>query len=301
MLIDNFGRRVTNLRIVLTRRCNLKCFYCHKEGENSCNNEIPAERVIEIIKAFYDLGIKKLKFTGGEPLLRKDLFDILCNLPKFEEVSMTTNGILLEEVAAELKECGLDRVNVSLDTLDDDKFLMITGQRGLRKVLSGIEEACNVDLTPVKINMVVMKNVNDNEIDNMLTYSNSFNKKEIKAILQLIELLPYGELKKYYLDISEIEKRYESIAYKILIRSMHHRKQYWTSKGIIEFVKPIDNTEFCLNCNRIRLTSDGNIKLCLLSNEIVKLEGLHGRELKDAIKRAVMLRRPKFASLKSFL
>lgn len=301
MLTDGFGRKVTNLRVVLTKRCNLRCFYCHKEGENSYSSEIPAERVIEIVEAFHNLGIKKIKFTGGEPLLRKDLFEILCNLPDFEEVSMTTNGVLLEEAAAELKECGLDRVNVSLDTLNEDKFLRITGQRGLRKVLSGIEEACNVDLTPLKINMVVMKNLNDNEIDEMLAYSNSFNKKEIKTVLQLIELLPYGELKKYYLDISEIEKKYESIATKILIRSMHHRKQYWTAKGIIEFVKPVDNTEFCLHCNRIRLTSDGNIKLCLLSDEIVKLEGLHGRELEDAIKRALTLRRPKFATLRSFL
>ncbi|MEM4566618.1 MAG: radical SAM protein, partial [Archaeoglobaceae archaeon] len=116
MLEDLYGRVVTNLRIAVTQRCNLDCIYCHREGEESSGKEISAERIVEIAKAFHELGVRKLKITGGEPLLRKDICDIISSLPEFDEISMTTNGTLLSKRAIELKESGLDRVNVSLDT-----------------------------------------------------------------------------------------------------------------------------------------------------------------------------------------
>ncbi len=296
MLKDRYGRIITNLRIAITNRCNLRCFYCHREGEKNPEGEISAERIVEIAKAFYELGIKKLKITGGEPLLRKDLFEILQNLPDFKEVSITTNGTLLADKAYELKECGLDRVNVSLDTLNAEKYRFITGGN-IERVLDGIEQACNADLTPMKVNMVVLRGINDSEVDEMLRFVSSFNRRGVKAILQVIELLRTPELERYYYDISKIEKRFAKEAYAVKIRSMHRRRQYWLERGVIEFVKP--DCEFCMNCNRIRVTSDGKIKPCLMSNETIDITGLHGRDLINAIKRAVMLRKPYFCEIQS--
>ncbi len=294
MLRDGYGRVVTNLRIAVTHRCNLRCFYCHEEGEKNPGEEMPAERIVEIAKAFHKLGVKKLKITGGEPLLRKDILDIIQEMPAFDEISMTTNGILLEEYAEELKECGLSRVNVSLDTLNAEKYRFITRVGDVEKVISGISKACEVGLTPVKVNTIVMKGINENEVDELLHFTNSFNDKEVKAILQLIELIPYGNLKKYYYDISLLEDRYSRIATQKRIRAMHRRVQYFTPEGVVEFVKPLDNTEFCMHCNRMRVTSDGKLKPCLLRDYTVNIDGMHGRELEEVIIKTVRERKPFF-------
>ncbi len=294
MLKDEYGRVVTNLRIAVTKKCNLRCFYCHKEGESNPGEEISAERIVEIARAFKELGVRKLKITGGEPLLRKDLPDIILNLPEFEEISMTTNGILLEKYAEELRECGLSRVNVSLDTLDAEKYRWITGGGEVQKVIDGIEKACEVGLTPVKINMLVMKGVNENEVDELLEFTNSFNGGNTKAILQLIELVPFPGFEKYFFDISTIEEKYARMATQRRVRAMHRRTQYFTPKGVIEFVKPMDNTAFCMHCNRMRVTSDGKLKPCLLRNETITIDGKHGEELARAIIETVRKREPYF-------
>ena len=142
--------------------------------------------------------------------------------------------------------------------------------------------------------MIVMKGINEFEVDEMLKFVNSFNKGEVRAILQIIELLKTPNLEKYYYDISKIEKKYSERAYHVKVRAMHKRKQYWLKEGVIEFVKPLDNTEFCMNCNRIRITSDGKLKLCLLRDDVVDLNNLHGEKLIKAIKQAVLLRKPYF-------
>ena len=302
MLKDNFGRVITNLRISITNRCNLNCLYCHREGETNPSKDISADRIIEIAEAFHTLGVKKLKITGGEPLLRRDLFDILVEMPSFQEISMTTNGTFLSEKAYELKECGLDRVNISLDTLDPDKYRYITGGGRIEKVLAGIETAYNAQLTPIKVNTVVMKGINETEIDELLAFTNLFNDKNIQVILQLIELIPITPmLRRYYYDISKLESKYAKIATGVNVRAMHKRRQYITPLGVVEIVKPIDNIEFCLNCNRIRVTSDGKLKLCLLGNKIVDINGLHGTALIDTIKRAVKLREPFFPKMNNFI
>jgi cyclic pyranopterin phosphate synthase len=301
MLTDEYGRVVTNLRIAITNRCNLNCFYCHKEGEKAPKNEVPAERILEIVNAFYELGVRKVKLTGGEPLLRKDIFDIISEMPDFKEVSLTTNGILLEKVAHELKECGLDRVNVSLDTLKPEKYRFITGGGDVKKVIAGIEAACEANLTPVKVNMVLMKGINESEVDELLDFTRKFNYDDVRAILQIIELLKTPEMEKYYYDISGLEEKYAQMSKEIRIRAMHRRKQYWiedVTRGItsvIEFVKPLDNSEFCRNCNRMRVTSDGKLKMCLLRDETIDVSDLHGEELMKAIKYAVSLRKPYFS------
>ncbi len=291
VLVDNYGRVVRNIRISVTNRCNLRCFYCHREGVKGSEKEISGERIAEIAWAFYKCGVRKVKLTGGEPLLRKDIPEIIQNLPPFREVSMTTNGILLADKAYELKECGLDRVNVSLDTLDAEKYRKITGG-DVSKVTDGIHAACDAGLTPIKVNMILMKGINEDEIREVLDFTNSFNKGGVRAILQLIELLPLHGLEKYYIDISKFEKEFSLMAFKVKLRSMHRRKQYWTPIGVVEFVKPVHNPEFCMNCDRIRVTSDGKIKLCLLRDDVVCIDGKHGAELIDAIKHAVKLREP---------
>ncbi|RLI79032.1 GTP 3',8-cyclase MoaA [Archaeoglobales archaeon] len=299
MLIDRYGRRITNLRIAITNRCNLRCIYCHHEGVDfrDFNEEMSVREIERISKAFFDLGIKKIKITGGEPLLRKDIVEIINSMPPFKEISITTNGTLLAKLADELKEVGLSRVNISLDTLNEHKYRWITRNGDVKKVIDGVEAAYNADLTPIKLNVVVLNGVNNDEIDKMLEFVSKYNKHGVKVILQVIELLKLPGLEDYYFDISEIEKKYAAIAKDVFVRVMHRRKQYVVDEGIIEFVKPLDNTEFCANCNRIRVTPDGKIKPCLLRNDnLVDAKGLKDDELVKAIKKAVLLREPYFRS-----
>ncbi|AGK62223.1 cyclic pyranopterin monophosphate synthase subunit MoaA [Archaeoglobus sulfaticallidus PM70-1] len=297
MLIDRFNRKITNLRISVTDACNLNCFYCHKEGycvKGSSPDVLSVEDIAEITKAFYELGIKKVKITGGEPLLRKDILDIISVMPDFEEISMTTNGTLLDKYAYELKDAGLNRVNISLDSLNPETYKKITGGE-LERVLSGLESAVNAGLTPVKLNMVVMKEVNEDEIDDMLEFTSKYNEDDVRVILQIIELLKLPELEDYYMDISSIEERIAKKAINFRIRSMQKRKQYHLGSSVVEFVKPVDNTEFCYNCNRIRITKDGKIKPCLMRNDnLVDVRGLKGYALKEKIFQAVNMREPYF-------
>lgn len=294
MLIDRFGRRIVNLRIAVTMRCNLRCFYCHREGQMNEGKEMSVEEIAEIAKTFYDLGIKKVKITGGEPLIRKDICDIISSMPPFEEISITTNGTFLADKAEELKEAGLNRVNVSLDSLREESYRFITGG-DVNRVIEGIAVACDCNLTPVKINMVVMKNINEDQIGEMMDFVASINRNGIRAILQLIEVLKLPGLEKYYTDISRIEREIASRAEAVLLREMHFRRQYLIGDSAVEFVKPIDNSEFCMHCNRIRVTSDGRIKPCLLREDnTVNVRGLKGKELVEAIKKAVDMREPYF-------
>lgn len=294
MLTDPFGRTIKNLRIAVTNRCNLNCIYCHREGESDPGTEMSAERIAEIAKAFYELGIKKLKLTGGEPLLRKDICEIISMMPDFEEISLTTNGILLSDLAFDLKESGLDRVNISLDTLDAETFRFITGGGELSRVLEGLRMAVEARLTPIKLNMVLMSGLNESEVRKMLEFANSFNENETNVILQLIELIPNSRTGKFYLDPTIFENDFVRVAKAVKIRDMHRRKQFITPFGVVEIVKPLDNTEFCMHCNRIRITSDGRIKLCLMSDETVDISELSGDELKKAIVEAVKRRKPFF-------
>jgi cyclic pyranopterin phosphate synthase len=212
------------------------------------------------------LGMNKLKITGGEPLIRDDLVEIVSKCAnKFEEISMTTNGTLLADYSEALKAVGLKRVNVSLDTLDHEKYRMITGSDVLDDVIDGIEKAISAGLTPLKINMVVMKGINENEIDDMIQFS-----KKVGGILQLIELetqkerINEGFYADHHCDLTKIESYLESRALKIVSRSLHNRKKYYLPEEV-EIVRPMHNSSFCANCHRLRVTSSGHLKPCLLS------------------------------------
>lgn len=299
ILVDPYGRKVTGLRISITDRCNLSCMYCHNEGADCCScgprgYEMSPELICGIVREAAKFGVRKVKFSGGEPLFRKDFEDILACLPPLKEVSATTNGILLEKRAKTLKAAGLDRVNVSLDTLDPKKYEEITGAPPgtLEKVIRGINSAVEAGLTPVKLNMVLLKGINENEIDAMMDFIRPY---EGKVILQLIELMNIDpELSKYTIDSKALEKNLEERASEVRVRHLHHRKKYVIDGVEVEFVRPMDNSEFCAHCSRLRVTADGKLKPCLLvhDNLVDVGEARSPEEIEKLLMLAVSRRKP---------
>ena len=301
-LRDPSGRPVTNLRISLTQRCNLDCFFCHEEGEVEPGAEMSTKEVQSIVEVAARLGVRKLKITGGEPLLRNDLCDVVSHASgHVEEVSMTTNGVELEEWAARLRRAHLQRVNVSLHSLRRERYRRITGVDALDEVLRGITAALDNGLSPVKVNFVVLKDVNHDEINDMMKFA-----ARTGAVLQLIEYMPLGNGKmsgaRYHVDLSAIESDLRRIALRSEERRMHRRCRYSVSvdEGCaeVEVVRSMHNSAFCRNCTRLRVTSDGRLKPCLLRNDnLVDVasflrRGTSRKEISEAFRKAVSLRQP---------
>ena len=290
MLKDPYNRTVTNLRISITSRCNLRCIYCHAEGEVNPKEQMSTDEIAELMRVGAQFGIRSVKFTGGEPMLRRDLVDIIRSVPPGVESSMTTNGTLLAPKAAELKEAGLARVNVSLDTLRPERYSRITGKDCLEDALEGIDAALQAGLTPVKINMVLLDGINEDEIDDFM----AFVRGKRDLVLQVIELMEFNECR-FHGDVDSVEQELNERATRVVTRRMHHRKKYCLDGAEVEVVRPLHNTEFCAFCNRLRVTSDGNLKPCLLrTDNLVNIRGKHGKELEDAFREAVSRRRPYF-------
>jgi len=288
ILKDPYNRPVSNLRVSLTSKCNLSCIYCHKEGEKSPKEQISAEEIAEILRVAATFEIRSVKFTGGEPLLRPDLIEIVKSVPRGMESSLTTNGTLLADQASALKDAGLRRVNVSLDSLNSDTYKKITGIDRLRDVLTGIDAALGAGLTPVKLNMVVLEGVNDHEIDDFLAYVRGNR----NLVLQLIELMHFNDCT-YHGDLNGLEDSLASRSKQIITRRMHHRKKYCLDGAEVEVVRPRHNTEFCAFCNRLRVTSDGKLKPCLLrTDNHIDIRGKKGSELEALFHKAVSLREP---------
>lgn len=268
---DKFERPIISLRITLTNRCNVNCVYCHHDGMVSSKQEMTADELYTICKIAKNLGVKKIRLSGGEPLIRKDIVEIVEKISSlgFKDISMTTNGTLLEKYAQGLKDAGLDRVNVSLDTLNRETYEFITHKDYLESAKSGILKAVEVGLYPVKINMVIMKDINQNEVKDMFKFC-----KENNMVLQLIELIESENCDddkfsaEYHYKLEMIEERLSDIADEVHERKfMQGRKKYYIDGGEIEVVKPVDNSTFCANCSRLRITPDGKIKPCLLRND----------------------------------
>lgn len=303
MLTDPYGRPVESLRISLTQRCNLHCFYCHLEGETPKKViEMMPEEIQGIVNLAASFGIRKVKLTGGEPLMRSDILDIVNRIRDsrgIEEVSMTTNGIFLAGFAEGLKKAGLTRINVSLDTLNPKRYKRITCSASLEAVVSGIREAVKIGLCPLKVNMVLLKGVNEDELSKMIEFT-----KDHGLILQIIELESSDEDKlyeRYHVDLSDVESYIKNNARTVTVRRMHHRRTYCLRNGgEIEIVKPMHNTEFCQYCNRIRVTSDGKLKPCLFrNNNLVDIlgpmrEGASKETLRNLFLEAVKRRQPYF-------
>jgi len=269
MIRDNYGRPVINFRVAVTSRCNLKCRYCHREGEVSPASEMSLDEILKITSIALHLGISKVKLTGGEPLLRHDILEIVKGIADFEQVrdlSMVTNGTLLAPIAEALKKEGLDRVNVNLPTLKPETYRWLTGG-SLTDTIGGIEAAVKVGLHPVKLNLLVLKGVNEEEIPSMIKFAG-----RNRAILQIIELEPVNIDHSFYslyhqaLDSIEEDLLKQAIRTRIR-RTMQNRKVYSLLETDVEVIQPAENTEFCRHCTRIRATSDGKLKPCLMRND----------------------------------
>ena len=271
-LQDSYGRRFNGLRISVTQRCNLDCPHCHREGQIAAAIEMTPDEIEGIVSVAASLGAKKVKITGGEPLLREDIGDIVSRIKlHVQEVSLTTNGILLADCAQNLKRSGLDRINVSLHSLTSDCLEKIAGRDYLDDVKAGLVTADAAGLNPIKLNMVVLKGINDSEIQSMMKFAS-----EIDATLQLIELASDKSgcddefFKKHYFPLAALEDSFKIKASNISYNDLHRRAQYLMAENgrsvKVEVVRSMHNSSFCAHCTRLRLTSDGKLKGCLYQN-----------------------------------
>ncbi len=260
---DKLGRDIDYLRISLTDRCNLSCIYC--KGNSAHKNELTVSQIEKIVRAFSLCGIKKVRLTGGEPLLREDIADIikrLKNIEGIEKIVLTTNGILLKKYAKTLKEAGLSAVNISLDTTDNKQYLELTGADKLNDVFEGIKEAQRASLSPIRINSVLIKGKNDNSAEKLIELA-----KNNKIDVRFIELMPFtkeGQKEEQIVTGDEILSRFPEL---VPIESKGEKSvaRYFTAdgyKGRIGLITPVSN-KFCSQCNRIRLLSDGKVRPCL--------------------------------------
>ncbi len=299
MAVDGWGRPVNDLRISLTQRCNFSCLFCHREGEEDAEGEATVEELERAAKVASRLGIRRFKLTGGEPLMRDDIIELVERISRYgEEVSMTTNGSLLADRAMALREGGLKRVNVSLHSIRRSVFQRITGVDALEEVEEGVEAAIEAGLHPVKLNMVVMRGVNSEEISEMIEYSRGNG-----SILQLIEFQPIGlgaaDWSRLHYDLNPVEEVLMRSSERVVERQLHRRKQYHLmGGGVVEVVRPMHNSEFCRHCTRMRMTSDGRLKPCLMRGdnlvEFVSLMrgGAPEERLLEAFREAVAWREP---------
>ena len=274
---DGFGRDITYLRLSLTGRCNFRCKYCLPEDgiEKLPRKEILSfEEIVNLVKAAAGLGINKVRFTGGEPLTRKNLpglIEMIDNIEGIDEISLTTNGSMLSGVAEELSLAGLDRVNVSMDALDPEIFAEITRGGELSSVLAGIKAAESAGLDPVKLNTVIMKGVNESEITPLMTYAATED-----LVLRFIELMPMGEAAGGSIaptPLSKVKKEIEKEWSLEEISSLrgngpadYYRAVKENNSGTVGFIFPLSRS-FCDDCNRIRITARGRVRPCLARDE----------------------------------
>ncbi len=297
-LFDSFRRRINYLRISVTDRCNLRCVYCMPpEGVLWMPHDeiLSYEEISAIVQVAAGMGINKVRLTGGEPLIRAELpklVEMLSQIKGIEEISLTTNGTLLKGYAMELKRAGLKRVNISLDTLKSDRFRYITRCGGLRDVLDGINAAIDADLQPVKINMVVMRGINDDEVLDFarMSYNQGWNVRfiEVMPFTEMAEFVPSDELRQRIMSLGPLVEA-ESCQLSAISSdgpARHYRLP--GARGTIGFISPITEP-FCSSCNRLRLTSDGRLCPCLLSDDGIDLkQPLRSNASTEEIKRLIL-------------
>jgi cyclic pyranopterin phosphate synthase len=306
-LSDTFNRPINYLRISVTDRCNLRCIYClPAEGIGLLpqGEILTYEEIATIARLASELGINKLRLTGGEPLVRAGLPKLVTMLAKIkaiDDISLTTNGVLLKEYAGELKRVGLKRVNVSLDSLNRDKFERITRRNKLNEVFRGIEAAKACGLNPVKINMVVMRGINDDEIVNFakLTITEGWH-------VRFIELMPFAadnppdghsigdraSLHPAFVSADEIIERLQILGRlepSLPITGSGPARYFRLpqAEGTIGFIAPVSQ-HFCFSCNRLRLTAEGKLRPCLLSDREIDLrQPLRSRATAEELKKVI--------------
>jgi GTP 3',8-cyclase len=296
-LRDKFGRAITDLRVSVTDRCNYKCVYCRTGNEGAQYTELPIADYLRIVRLFVSLGVEKVRLTGGEPLLRSGLIEMVRELAAMRtaylpdgtfaghggrtglplDIALTTNGHLLEGLAGPLKDAGLGRVTVSMDAVDAETFAAITRvPRSYDKVLAGVRRAQAVGLGPVKVNCVLLRGFNDGQIEQFAEFS-----RREGVIVRFIEWMPLEEDRSWkretVISMNEIVERLN--AYRPLVELAPHAasetaKRFTFDDGIgeIGIIAPVSRP-FCGHCSRVRLTSDGKIRTCLFSQSDHDLEG----------------------------
>jgi len=318
MLEDDFGREVSGVRVSLTDRCNFDCVYCHNEGLGDTrgpmdpqDNEMGTDDVVRFLEVAAEFDVESVKFTGGEPMLRDDLEEIVARTPDGMEVSMTTNGTFLPGRAGDLREAGLDRVNVSQDALDPEEFAEITKAGAYDRVMEGVEAAVEAGLAPVKINMVVFE-LTAGYVPEMV----DFVAENPGLQLQLIEYMPeIAGHPEWAIDIERVHGWLGEQADRIKTREMHDRKRYYVNEsvsddpdtpsiggtgvetdvetGMVEIVDPVENEDFCASCGRVRVTHEGYLKGCLNRNDDLRSMGEMTRpEIRKAFREVVDSRVP---------
>jgi cyclic pyranopterin phosphate synthase len=302
-LTDSFGRRIEYVRLSVTDRCNLRCFYCLPGDFRNFSEPdewLGFDEIERVIAAFASLGVSKIRLTGGEPLIRRGLPDLagrLARLPGIADLSLSTNAVLLAHQAGALRAAGVRRINVSLDTLRPDRFAAITHGGRLDKVLEGITAAKRAGFAPIKINMLALKGINDDEFEDMVEFC-----LEHDFTLRFIETMPVGatgrEATRHYLDLQEVKRRLAG-CFNLIPGVMPGGgpARYMQVAGTrlrIGFITPISQ-HFCATCNRVRLSADGTLYLCLGQDYRYDLRallrsGADSAQLKAAIVQALVLK-----------
>ena len=297
-LIDQFSRKVNYLRISVTDRCDLRCIYCMKEKMTFLPKKeiLTLEEIERLCDNFIEMGIKKIRLTGGEPLVRRDIIKLIKNLnlkkknTNLNEITLTTNGILLEKYAKDLKENGINRINVSLDTINPKKYNEITRFGNLEKVILGIKEAIKNDIK-IKINTVAIKNFNENELEELVIWS-----AKQKIDITFIEVMPMEETDTdRYNQFVPLDKIYQQLdkrfSFDKLDQNTGGPAVYYRGSNIsnkVGFITPMTNN-FCANCNRVRITSTGKLFMCLGQNDYVDFrEILRSDYSNDYIKEKIL-------------
>ena len=281
LLIDRYQRPIDYLRVSITDRCDLRCIYCTPLGGSpklDHDDILSYEEFLHLIQVAVDMGITKVRLTGGEPLVRKGVTDFcsrLAALPGLQSLSLTTNGVMLEELAQDVYNAGIRRINISLDTLQPQKFLRITRRDEFQRVWRGIESAENVGFSPIKINVVVMRGINDDEVLDLakLTLDRSYH-------IRFIEFMGFNNdsewVNQHYVSADHILNSLQTLAPLEQITAQHTngpaRHFRWPdAKGVVGIISPISH-HFCPSCNRIRLTADGKLRNCLFSDQEVDIK-----------------------------
>jgi cyclic pyranopterin phosphate synthase len=299
--LDPHNRRITYLRVSVTDRCDLRCIYCQPVQNLELLNHsdiLSYEEIIKIIRAGTELGIRKVRLTGGEPLIRRNFLHLVrsvCRLPELEDVSISTNGVHLKGMAKEIFDAGVHRLNVSLDTLDRLKYLQITKRDHFDDVWEGLQEAESVGFSPIKINVVPMRGMNDNEV---LQFAELSIRKPYHV--RFIEYMPITNdtlwRSDQYVPSDEIRSKIEVIGplqevEQATLGGPAKRYRFESAKGEIGFISPLSQ-HFCASCNRLRLTADGKLRPCLLAGIEVDVKaplrnGCSDGDLKQLFKEAI--------------
>lgn len=292
-LKDSYDRRIRYMRISLTDLCNLRCMYCMPADgidKKAHSDILSLEEIYKVVEAAHALGVNKVRLTGGEPLLRKNVISLIeriAQLPNIDDFAMTTNGTLLAENAAALKRAGLNRVNVSLDTLDAKKYELITRGGDIMKTIEGIDAAIEAGLTPLKINAVLVGGFNDDEIERLAALT-----IDRPVHVRFIELMPIGQASSWSSEkfiSNEAVKRTLPLIPEI--GEMHGPAEIYSLPGAlgkIGLINPVSHA-FCSHCDRIRMTPDGKLKPCLMTDDEIDIKSVlrSGGDLGQAILSAV--------------